>query len=157
MNYLYALPKVRLYFIIWYNYVSYYFHTLDSLTFSPSTPLCIGEEVQMTCFVVPPTAESFIASTALLSFNDSAAFTPNVLTNNNVLNGIDISRYTASTDGLTISEERAGVRLSISNYQATDGYIVFGCHGVYSGLVPTPIIISSQPQGLARELQIVFL
>ena len=107
----------------------------------------------MTCFVVPPTAQPFTISTALLSFNGSTALSPSAVTDANTIGGIDVRRYTASTDGLTISEERAGVRLSISNYQATDGYIVFGCHGVYSGLVPTPIIISSQPQGLARELQ----
>ena len=106
----------------------------------------------MTCFVVPPTAQQFIDIAALLSFNGSAAATPSIITNNDVLEGIDISRYTASSDGLTISNERPGVRLSISDYQATDGYIVFGCHGLYSGLVSSPVIISNRTQRLAREL-----
>ena len=110
----------------------------------------------MTCFVVPPTAQQFIDIAALLSFNGSAAATPSIITNNDVLEGIDISRYTASSDGLTISNERPGVRLSISDYQASDGFIVFGCHGLYSGLTSSPVIISGRTQRLARKLQIVF-
>ena len=122
------------------------------MTFSPSTPLCIGELVQMTCFVESPNAQLFIAYTALLSFNDSAAFPPNAVTASSLINGIDVSRYTASSDGLTISNERPGVRLNISDYQASDGYIELGCHGLYSSLIPSAVIISSQTQRLAREL-----
>ena len=111
----------------------------------------------MTCFVVPPTAEPFTSSTALLSLNGSTVLSPSAVTTADVIDDIDTSRYTASTEGLTISNERPGVRLSISDYQATDRFIVFGCHGVYDGLVASPVIISRQPQRLARELQIYFL
>ena len=111
----------------------------------------------MTCFVESPNAEQFIADTALLSFNGSAAFTPNVVTASSMLEGIDVSRYTASSDGLTISNGRPGVTLSISDYQASDGYIEFGCHGLYSSLIPSAVIISSQAQRLARELYNVLL
>ena len=112
----------------------------------------------MTCFVVPipPTSQPFIDSAALLSFNGSIAIAPSAVTIADTIGGIDISRYTASSDGLTISNERPGARLSISDYQATDGFIVFGCHGVYDGLIASPVIIFSQPQGLARELPILF-
>ena len=106
----------------------------------------------MTCFVEPPTAEQFIDSTALLSFNGSAAIAPSAVTTSDMIGSIRVSRYTATSDGLTISNNRPGVTLTISNYQTSDGYIVFGCHGIYSGLVASPVIISSQPQRFAREL-----
>ena len=102
----------------------------------------------MTCFVVPPTAQPFTDSTALLSFNGSTAFLPIIVTKEDFLGGINVSRYTASSDGLTISNERPGVKLSISDYQATDGFIVFGCHGAYSGGDNSPAI-SEMPQRLA--------
>ena len=111
----------------------------------------------MTCFVVPPTAQPFIDIAALLSFNGSAALSPALVTSTGIIDGISISRYTASSDGLTTSNDRPGVRLSISDYQATDRYVVFGCHGLYSGIVASPVIISSRTQRLAGELLIVFI
>ena len=111
----------------------------------------------MTCYVESPNAEQFIDYTALLSFNGSHAFTPSVVTASSMIDGLDVSRYTASSDGLTTSNKRPGVTLSISDYQASDGYIEFGCHGLYAGLTPSPVIISSQAQRLARELYNVLL
>ena len=120
----------------------------NNLTFSPSTPLCIGEEVNMTCFVVPPTSQPFIDSAALISFNGSAAGTIPII-NDNVLSGVDTSRYTADITGLTVNKERPGIRLIITDYQASDGATNFSCHGLYSGGITSPVIISGIPQRLA--------
>ena len=122
----------------------------DDITFSPSTPLCIGETVQMVCYVVPPTAQQFIDSVALISFNGSGAATVTNI-NNNALAGVDTSRYTADVSGLTISTSTPGIRLTITDYQASDGATDFSCHGLYSGGNggPSPALITEMPQRLA--------
>ena len=104
----------------------------------------------MICYVVTPTAEQFIDDTALISFNDSTPASLNTI-NNNVLVGIDTSRYTADLSGLTVSTSRPGIRLIITDYQASDGATNFSCHGLYSGSAggPSPAIISGYPQRLA--------
>ena len=130
----------------------------NSLTFSPSTPLCIGETVQLVCYVVPPTAEQFLDPTALMSFDDSAVASLNTI-NTNGLGGVDTSRYTADTTGLGITTDRPGIRLTITDYQASasDGATNFKCYGAYSGGVPSPVIISGYPQSLAGLFVVVKL
>ena len=107
----------------------------------------------MICYVVPPTAEQFIDTAALLSFNNSGAATINTI-NTNTLAGIDTSRYTADISGLTVTTDRPGIRLTITDYQASDGAIEFSCHGLYGSSAggPSPIIISGYPQRLAGLL-----
>ena len=119
----------------------------NDLTFSPSTQLCIGEEVNMTCFVVPPTAQ-FIDTAALISFNGSVAGNISSI-NGNTISGVDTSRYTADITGLTVTTDRPGIKLTITDYKASDGATNFSCHGLYSGGVPSPVIISGIPQRLA--------
>ena len=102
----------------------------------------------MICFVVPSGTDMFIDSTALISFDGSIAATPTNVNGNQVA-GVNTSRYFADTTNLVISNERPGVRLTISNYQASDGAILFGCHGVLSGLAPSSVLISGYPQSLA--------
>ena len=123
----------------------------NSLTFSPSTLLCIGELVQLICYVVPPTAEQFTDSVALISFNDSVVASLNTI-NNDGLAGVDTSRYTADIAGLGTTTDKPGIRLTITDYQASDGATSFSCHGAYSGGVPSPVIISGTPQRLAGLL-----
>ena len=50
------------------------------MTFSPDEPLCVGERVQMVCYVVPRPAEVFVIPSAYVSFNGS---TPASLSNIN--------------------------------------------------------------------------
>ena len=121
------------------------------MTFSPSTPLCVGDVVEMICFVVPPPAEQFDFSVAEISFNGSDAANLNEI-NNNLVTGVDTSRYTADVSGLTISSSRPGIRLTISPYQTSDGATNFGCHGVYQSSVPSESLISGYPQALAGLL-----
>ena len=84
-----------------------------------------------------------------MSFNDSAAATINSINNN--LGGVDTDRYTADITGLTVSTDRPGIRLTITDYQASDGATNFSCHGLYSTSAggPSPAIISEFPQRLA--------
>ena len=70
----------------------------------------------------------------------------------NAISGVDLSRYSADTANLTISNERPGVRLTISNYQASDGDTIFACHGLLSDLTPSAALISGYPQPLAGNV-----
>ena len=126
----------------------------NSLTFSPSTPLCVGDVVQMICFVVPPTATQFDDDAAAISFNGSNPASLNQININDVT-GVDTSRYTADVTGLTISSSRPGIRLTISPYQSSDGDTNFSCHGLYVGGVPSESLISGYPQALAGLLCLI--
>ena len=105
----------------------------------------------MICYVVPPTAQQFDSSAAEISFNGSIPANPNDININDVT-GVDTSRYTADVSGLTVSSSRPGIRLTISPYQSSDGDTNFGCHGVYTGGVPSYSLISGFPQVLAGLL-----
>ena len=121
------------------------------MTFSPSTPLCVGDVVQIICYVVPPTAQRFDSSAAEISFNGSTPANLKHIYINDVT-GVDTSRYTADVSGLTISSSRPGVGLTISPYQAYDGATNFSCHGVYVGGFPSYSLTSGYPQNLAGLL-----
>ena len=126
----------------------------SSLTFSPSSPLRVGDVVQMICFVVPPTAQQFNFSAALISFNGSTPANLNQINNNDVT-GVNTSRYTADVSAVTISTNLTGIRLTIFPYQASDGATNFSCHGVYQSGVPSESLISGYPQALAGLLYCV--
>ena len=102
----------------------------NSITFIPDVPLCIGEELQMICFVVPPAGTSFVVESASISLNGSPRFSVNTFNGLTSVGGVDTSRYTADATGLSISTTRTGVRITISDYQATDESVVFGCSAV---------------------------
>ena len=105
----------------------------------------------MICFVVPPTAQQFDSSVAVISFNGSTPADLNDININDVT-GVDTSRYTADLSGLTINSSRPGIRLTISPYQTSDEATNFSCHGVYAGGVPSESLISGFPQALAGLL-----
>ena len=132
-------------------FTNYYILIGNSLIFSPTTPLCIGEEVQMVCYVVPPTAEQFDSAAAAIAFNGSIPAGFNAININDVTD-VDTSRYTADASGLTISSNRPGVRLTISPYEASDGATNFSCHGLYLGAIPSYSLISGYSQDLAGLL-----
>ena len=56
----------------------------NSLSFLPHASRCIGDEVEMLCFVVPLTGQMFIDSTTLLSFNGSVPASPTTINLNGV-------------------------------------------------------------------------
>ena len=86
-----------------------------------------------------------------MSFNDSLPANIPII-NGNSFAGVDTSRYTTDLSGLNVSTDRPGIRLTITDYQASDGATNFSCHGAYSGGVVSPAIISGYPQGLAGLL-----
>ena len=103
----------------------------------------------MICFVVPPVNTSFVVDTALISFNGSQPALLDTFNSTHMLGGVNTSRYTADTTGLSISTSRPGVRITISDYQATDESVVFGCAGVFPNGSYSDVLISGSPQALA--------
>ena len=103
----------------------------------------------MICYVVPPAGLSFIIDTASISLNGSTPVTVGTFNTLTSVDGVDTSRYTADSAGLSISISIPGVRITISDYQATDGSVVFGCAGLLSGAVASDVLISDSPQSLA--------
>ena len=103
----------------------------------------------MICFVVPPAGTSFILDTASISLNGSTPILVGTFNAVTSVGGVDTSRYTANTTGLNISTSRPGVRITISDYQATDESVVFGCAGVFSNGSSSDVLISDSPQSLA--------
>ena len=97
------------------------------MTFSPVPP-CVGEEVTMTCIIQAPEDDMFGLTAALISINGSASIATNEF---NTLTGVDISRYTVDTTGLTNNQTLVGMRLLISNYLPSDSYTTFQCSGQF--------------------------
>ena len=121
----------------------------SSITFLPDVPLCVGDTVEMICYVVHPAGTSFIIDSALISLDGSIPVTVGAFNGLTSIDGIDTSRYTADSAGLSISTSRPGVRITISDYQATDGSVVFGCGGLFSNASASDVLISDFPQSLA--------
>ena len=122
----------------------------NTISFSPNVPLCIGEQVVMICYVVPPPSTTFVFNTAQVSFNGSApAATLAQLNNNIVVGGIDLSRYSANTDGLGVNTSRPGIRLIISSYIPSDSNTIYGCHGFFPNTTVSEALVSDMPMGQA--------
>ena len=91
--------------------------------------------------------------TAFVSINLSRPFSLAELMGNTVEDGIDLSPYNASTDGLMITTNRPGIRLIISSYQTSDSATLFGCHGFFSNTTLSSALISGQaPSDIAGML-----
>ena len=87
----------------------------------------MGDPIEMICFIVPPPSETFGSSVALVSINGSTAFTLTQLNSNSVIEGIDLSRYSANADGLNPSTAMPVIRLIINSYLPTDSVTTFRC------------------------------
>ena len=103
----------------------------------------------MTCFVVPPIGTSFQLNQALISIGGSDPILFATFNGLTMLGGVPTSRYTADTTTLSISTSRPGLRVIISDYQATDESVVFGCAGLFTNGSASDILIDGQPQALA--------
>ena len=125
-----VLPAQGLLLLLSYTNMLFSSLPLDSLTFTPNTPLCVGEEVIMTCYVEAPTSQMFGSTNARISVNGSFPVSANTLSNEGIT-GLDISRYSADIMGLTVSTSRAGLRLVISGYLPSDSITTFQCAGLY--------------------------
>ena len=75
----------------------------------------------MICYVVPPVGTSFVNDTALISLNGSPSVLSSVFNSLTSVGGVDTSRYTADTTGLSINASRSGVRVT------TPSSVLKGC------------------------------
>ncbi|KAI6659416.1 hypothetical protein LOD99_10813 [Oopsacas minuta] len=107
----------------------------------------------MICSVVSPTSDNFIDSTALISFNGSTSAITTTI-DDNTLAGVDTTRYTSDTAGLTISTDIPGVRLTISDYQATDGDIVIDSPQGLTVPPSSPPVTLSEPNNNCTNIVI---
>ena len=121
----------------------------NTIAFSPNVPLCIGDQVVMICYVVPPPPEtSFSVDTAYVSFN-GIVVTFIQLNTTFQFNVIFLFRYSASIDGLGASTSRAGIRMVIASYIPSDSNTIYGCHGVFSNGTVSEALVSGMPMAQA--------
>ena len=107
--------------------ILHFLFPLDSTTFSPVRAPCVGDTIEMVCSIQPPPSETFGGSVALVSINGSNPFTQVQLNSNSMLDGIDLSRYSANVDGLNPSTAMSVIRLIINSYLPLDSDTTFLC------------------------------
>ena len=122
---------------------------------SPNELACIGQKVEMTCYIQSPTAEDFVGFLPYISFNNSKPYGQDAIDSNSIP-GIDTSRY--SIQYLAVGLPRLACTIIISSYQPQDGATLFGCHGRYfngtetialaSGNAPQPVLPPSKISNL---------
>ena len=107
----------------------------------------------MVCYIVPPPDTIFLAITAFVSFNGSdppASLAQ--LNTNSAIGGVDLSRFSANTNGLSVTASRPGIRLIIISYIPSDSDTLYGCHGFFPNTTISDAQVSGMPMGLAGEL-----
>ena len=87
----------------------------------------MGDTIEMICSIVPPPSETFSSSIATVSISGSTKFTLAQLNSSDVIDGIDLSRYSANVDGLNRSSTMSAIRLIINSYLPTDSDTIFLC------------------------------
>ncbi|KAI6660173.1 hypothetical protein LOD99_10514 [Oopsacas minuta] len=103
----------------------------------------------MICYVEAPPFESFALAVALVSFNGSTAVNLSQINTNEVIEAVNLTRYSANTDGLVITSATPGIRLIISSYLPLDSDTTFGCHGTFTNLAISGALVSGMPMGQA--------
>ena len=107
----------------------------------------------MVCYIVPPPPETFALTVASVSFNGSTpAASRDNINNNDIIGGVDLSRYTANIDGLGVTTSRPGIRLIITSYIPSDSNTLYGCHGLFPNGSISDAQVSGMPMGPAGEL-----
>ena len=124
---------------------------LDSITFSPDRAPCVGDTIVMICSLEPPPSDMFGGTVALVSINRSTAFTQAQLNSNSVLDGIDLGRYSANTDGLNPSIAMPVIRLIINSYLPTDSDTTFRCATTFNNGTDYDSTVSGSPMSQASE------
>ena len=99
----------------------------------------------MVCYIELPPSETFVISIALVSFNGSTPATRSQINIFEITGGVDLSRYSANTDGLTLSSARPAIRLIIHSYQSSDSDTLIGCHGTFDNGSFSEAIVSDSP------------
>ena len=107
----------------------------------------------MVCYVMPPPPDTLFAfPTSQVSFNGSSPAYISNINNNDIIGGIDLSRYSANTDGLGVDTSRPGIRLIITSYIPSDINTVYGCHGTFPNTTVSDVQVSGMPMEPAGEL-----
>ena len=88
--------------------------------FSPDQPHCLGEEVNLTCYLFP-TGQAY-TTFALISFNGSTPETVNTVNTERASIG-----YSA-TVVIPMMGSSARIQLTIASFQVSDNNTLFGCH-----------------------------
>ena len=87
----------------------------------------MGDRIEMVCSITAPPSEMFSSSIAFVLINGSTPFTLVQLNSNGMIEGIDLSRYTANIDGLNPSTTLSVIRLIINSYLPLDSDTTFLC------------------------------
>ena len=87
----------------------------------------MGDTIEMVCSIIPPPSEMFGGSVADVSINGSIDFSLSQLNTNVMVDGIDLSRYSANVDGLNPSTAMPVIRLIINSYLSLDSDTTFLC------------------------------
>ena len=122
---------------------------LDNITFSPDRSPCVGDRIEMICTLVPPLSETFVSSIATVSIGGSTDFSLALLNSDNVLDGIDLSRYSANIDGLSLSSTMAAIRMFINSYLPLDSDTIFRCGTTLSNGSSYTSTVSGSPMAQA--------
>ena len=111
----------------------------------------------MLCFV--GTSEHFESSTAYLSINSSSPITISQLIDGPNTNFANSPRYSANTEGLSISKSRAGIRLIIHSYQPSDSHTTFGCHGQFPNMSYSRVVEGSPKRtaGMLHSINLILI
>ena len=99
----------------------------------------------MFCSIVPPPSETFGSAIATVSINGSTDFTLAQLNTNDVIEGIDLSRYSANVNGLIPSTAMPVIRLIINSYLPTDSDTTFRCSTTFLNGTDYVSIVSDSP------------
>ena len=103
--------------------------------FSPNQPLCLGEEVNLTCYLFPNTQTYNVF--ALISFNQTDPETVNNINTNRASIG-----YSA-TVAIPLMGSSARVQLTIASFKESDNNTLFGCHAELTSDASTTTAIAS--------------
>ena len=105
----------------------------------------MGDTIEMICSIEPPPSETFGGTVAFVSINGSTAFTLTQLNGNSVLDGIDLSRYSANVNGLNPSTDMPVIRLIINSYLPLDSNTTFRCVTTFNNGDPYDSTVSGNP------------
>ena len=111
----------------------------------------MGDTIEMVCSIVPPPSETFSSSIAIVSINGSTEFRLSELNSNSVIDGIDLSRYSANIDGLTPSTAMPVIRLIINSYLPQDSDTTFLCATTFLNGTDYDSTVSGSPMTQAGQ------
>ena len=105
----------------------------------------MGDRTEMVCSITAPPSETFSSSIATVSINGSNPITLVQLNTNGMVDGIDLSRYSANVDGLNPSTAMSVIRLIINSYLPLDSDTTFLCTTSFNNGTQYDSTVSDSP------------